>query len=550
MGTQIQTLQIPPDQDAWKLFVFRKARDLVPAQTLVNDFKRSIEAIISKASSSLDALVRAGEIETALADAASPDEGTWISITDALAGLACGRSEDLGHLLALVGQASTKDDLRCSFPEGFSYYGLNPLDFGDIARSALPLKQPHAAVVGIRSVGSTLAALVSVTFRLLGIQSERMTVRPQGEPYRRITTLSAQQFAWIRQMLKSGSEFFIVDEGPGFSGSTLFSVAQALEQAEVPRELITILCSRPIDQPWTGSSSGRDLTNYRFFATGYGMRIPAEADRHIGGGLWRMMFYPEAAQWPPCWTDLERIKHVSVGCSSIFKFEGFGRFGALAQSQAAVLADAGFSPALLSFADGFAQYSRVKGNPLRRQDLNHDLISRMAEYCAFRAQHLAAPPGSPQSLLNMLQVNLEIEFACKAPLRELQLVLPVYPDGRMMPHEWIARSGGEIIKTDSVGHGEGHQIPGPVDIAWDLAGAIVEWDMSSAESEFFLQEYQRFIGDDASNRIHDYLMLYCSYRMAHCRMGAACMRNSADGAALWSEYQRHSQHLQQLLTVS
>jgi hypothetical protein len=547
MATQIQTLEIPPDQDAWKLFVFRKARDIVPAQTLVNDLKRSIETITSKASSALEALIRAGEIETALADAASPDEVTWTRITDALAGLACGRSDDLGHLLAVLEQASTTDDLRCSFPEGFSYYGLNPLDFGDIARSALPLKQPHAAVVGVRSVGSTLAALVSVTFRMLGIQSERMTVRPQGEPYDRITTLSAQQFAWIQRMLKSGSEFFIVDEGPGFSGSTLLSVAQALEQASVPRGLITILCSRPINQRW---NSGSELTNYRFFATGYGKRVPAEADRHIGGGLWRMMVYPEAAQWPPCWTDLERIKHLSVDCSSIFKFEGFGRFGALAQSQAAILADAGFSPALLSFADGFAQYSLVKGNPLRRQDLNHDLISRMAKYCAFRAQHLTASPSSPQCLLNMLQVNLEIEFACKSPLRELQLVLPVYPDSRMMPHEWIARSDGEIKKTDSVGHGEGHQIPGPVDIAWDLAGAIVEWDMSPAESEFFLQQYQRFVGDDASNRIHDYLILYCSYRMAHCRMGAACLRNSGDGTALWSEYQRHSQHLRQLLTMS
>src|SRR5207302_4552914 len=54
---------------------------------------------------------------------------------------------------------------------------------------------------------------------------------------------------------------------------------------------------------------------------------------------------------------------------------------------------------------------------------------------------------------------------------------PVLVDGRMQPHEWIRSKDGTIIKVDGCTHGDDHFFPGPTDIAWDLAGAIVEWSL-------------------------------------------------------------------------
>jgi hypothetical protein len=347
---------------------------------------------------------------------------------------------------------------------------------------------------------------------------------------------------WIQENMQKKSEFLIVDEGPGFSGSTLLSVARASEKAGVPRDRITLLCSRPLDDRLDHRSGG-ELKNYRRFVSGYGKRIPAEADRQVGAGLWRQMLYPDRSDWPACWTDLERIKHISVDETTLFKFEGLGRFGALARHQAQLLADAGLSPLLLGFEDGFVRYRFERGRPLNRQDLTANVLTQMAEYCAFRARNLAASFATPDSVMNMMQVNLQVEFGRDNPFSDLPIAFPVYPDCRMMPHEWILTNDGRVVKTDAVGHGEGHQVPGPADIAWDLAGAIVEWDLQHSEKDFFLSQYQRASGDEASARANAYVPPYLVYRMAYCRMGAECMRGSADGRALWNHYQEYASRL-------
>lgn len=551
MATQAPKIQIPQyqqDLDAWRLYVFQKHRHLVSSQALIESLRREIELLAARSGSGLDALVRAGELETALADAGDAAEPAIAAVTDGLAAHLCGQPVDLRQILSSLLRVQTAGHVRCSHPEGFCYYGLNPLDFADMATYLRPRLRPHAAVIGIRSVGSALGAVVAAALQAGNIDVERITVRPDGEPYTRTTRLGSTQLAWIARKLQCDSDFLIVDEGPGFSGSTLLSVVRALELAGVAPENITLICSRPIDGRLDVHGCG-DLKNYAAFVVGYGRRIPAEADRQAGRGLWRERLYNSPSEWPACWTDMERIKHVSVDGTALFKFEGFGRFGALAREQAQVLAQAGFSPGLRSFDSGFAQYRLEHAQPLRREDISPAVLTRIAEYCAFRARNLAAPSASPAGLLNMMQVNLQVEFGRDNPFSDLPIVAPVYGDCRMMPHEWIRTGHGRILKTDSVGHSEGHQLPGPTDIAWDLAGAIVDWSMSHSQKEFLLSEYQRFSGDDARPRIDQYIVFYLVYRAAYCRMGAACMNDSSDGIGLWTQFQQHRETLKYYLQL-
>ena len=81
-------------------------------------------------------------------------------------------------------------------------------------------------------------------------------------------------------------------------------------------------------------------------------------------------------------------------------------------------------------------------------------------------------------------------------------------DGRMQPHEWLLSADGHMLKTDSGSHGDDHFFPGPTDIAWDLAGAMVEWEMTAEQSAILLDLYRQKSGDDAGSRIQHFVIAY------------------------------------------
>jgi hypothetical protein len=114
----------------------------------------------------------------------------------------------------------------------------------------------------------------------------------------------------------------------------------------------------------------------------------------------------------------------------------------------------------------------------------------------------------------------------------LKLERPVIADGRMHPHEWLRTSDGQVLKADSGSHGDDHFYPGPTDIAWDLAGAIVEWRMRPAQTRFFLEAYRRSSGDNAVSRIDDFVTAYVTFRRAYCLMAANAVHGSEEQGRL------------------
>src|SRR5260370_5184665 len=106
----------------------------------------------------------------------------------------------------------------------------------------------------------------------------------------------------------------------------------------------------------------------------------------------------------------------------------------------------------------------------------------------------------------------------------------------MLPHEGLVTPGRNIFKTDAVGHGEGHQLPGPADIAWDLAGTIVEWELPAAAADYFIRSYRRQIGDNPAARLPVYLLLYLGLRMAQYRIASAAMIDCFDAGLLRRYY--------------
>src|SRR5262249_15681701 len=110
----------------------------------------------------------------------------------------------------------------------------------------------------------------------------------------------------------------------------------------------------------------------------------------------------------------------------------------------------------------------------------------------------------------------------------LKLERPMIADGRMQPHEWVLFHDGRMIKTDSGSHGDDHFFPGATDIAWDLAGAIVEWRMRATQAEEFLEAYGGASNDDSRRRIDAFITAYAAFRCAYCLMAANALQGSEE----------------------
>jgi hypothetical protein len=527
---------------ALNLLVFREDRRRVRGEELKGVLLRDLESLRSHRSPDhiASTLLRAGELECAVADGASDPTRPcpaqpFMNITDRLAeALVSPESPADGEeLRRILDDCAVPSEVRVSPPEGFAYYALHPLAYAEVL-DKIPALPAGVAVVGIRSIGTTLSAVAAAAVRARGIKAERITVRPAGHPYNRRTRFSPAQLEFVQRHLACGSVFLIADEGPGLSGSSFLSVAEALVAAGVTHEKITLFCGHEpgLDSLCAENGSQR-ARKFRWLAVSAEPRWPDGADIFIGGGQWRQRLFREPSDWPASWISFERLKYLSSAGGAdrkLFKFIGLGHYGDRVREREEIVASAGFGPAPQREKEGFASYPWTAGRPMCAEGLSGDALARLAAYCAFRAEAFAAEPADLNALEQMAEHNLhELGFEQPAGLR---LERPVLADGRMQPHEWLLTGEGRMLKTDSGSHGDDHFFPGPTDIAWDLAGAIVEWKMNPAQEAAFLETYRRASGDDASARIADFIAAYAVFRSAYCRMAAGALHGSDEQVRL------------------
>ena len=517
-----------PAPDSCNYWVFREGRSTVCGESLRDRLAKSLAALARPTRDAVvTALIEAGELETALTDSGATGHSVAALLTDEIAGA-------LVHLrtahvdppttLRLLESISIPENLNLSTSEGFAYYALHPLDFAELL-ARIQVQPDRAAVVGIRSIGATLSAVVKAVLRRKGLHADRITVRPMGDPYNRTTAFTPDQLRWIAAERSRRAHFFVVDEGPGMSGSSFLSVGDALLQAGVERRQITFLCSRnPDPDGLAAAGAGERWRAFQSFAVSPTKQIPADADSFVGAGEWRPWRYPDESQWPASWVFLERAKYLSRDRRSLYKFCGLGRFGEAVAERACLLARSGFAPQFLGAANGWAEYTAVESRPARPADASTALLDRLADYCAFRAVEFRTA-AVEWKLEEMARVNFASVYGREAP-DWLRLEVPrstVLADSRMLPHEWLLCDGG-AMKTDGETHGDDHFFPGPADIAWDLAGAIVEWKLDSSAADYLVRRYASRSGDNVSARLRPYTVAYALFRMGHCAMAAYALR--------------------------
>jgi hypothetical protein len=485
----------------------------------------------------LAAQLLAGELECGVADSDPQAARACELLTDGIANALLAGEQvssfdlgfqrpDLDFLMNAARALPVFEQLSISTSEGFAYYALHPFAYAKVIRQ-LPACA-HLLVVGIRSIGTTLSSVAAAAARARGIIAERITVRPQGHPYNRTVEFTTEQMAATCRAVSCGASFAVVDEGPGLSGSSFLAVAEALERAGAAREKIFLVSSHaPNLNALCAGDAARRWQRFHCIPVAGEARRPAEAVDFIGGGQWRSRVFANEPEWSATWTSFERLKYLSSSEHEerrIFKFAGLGHYGDAVLAREQKVAAAGFGLMPREESDGFISYQWIEGRPLSSSDLSAQILARLAEYCTFRQRAFAVELSNLDALQEMADHNLR-ELGLDLQV-DLCLERPVIADGRMQPHEWLLSKDGKLLKADSGSHGDDHFFPGPTDIAWDLAGAIVEWQMNEQQAAEFLDRYHRAGGDDASARIDSFIKAYAVFRLAYCLMAANAMAGS------------------------
>ena len=463
------------------------------------------------------ALIEAGEFAQGLADAQHVGADVPMSLVHALAEC-CARSWDSDFetdgcvpaaTLAACADRLPQAPIELKRPEGYAYYALYPESYLEAARQ---LHAPSWQVFGIRSIGTSLSALVAAG---LGAGCPR-TLRPSGHPFAR--QLAADASAGVIDL--HAAAFAVVDEGPGLSGSSLAAVGRWLLDAGVSPGRLHFFVGHangpgPMASPdvlavWRcaqvhaasfeqtvlrAKRPAHRLENWIAPLVGP-LRAPLQ---DISGGRWRGLQSRPTGEAPPVHPAWERRKFLAETENGrwLVKFIGLGREGERKYLRAKALAAAGFVNQPAGLCHGF-MVERWRDDLLPMPahpagDLRARLIDRLGDYLGFRARSFPAcesAGASVRSLWEMGRFNTQAVLgdtlaaawdAWEPALDALSRALRrIETDNRMHAWEWLA-AGTLILKTDAVDHHAAHDLVGCQDLAWDLAGAAVEFELSNDE---------------------------------------------------------------------
>jgi hypothetical protein len=554
---------------------------------------------LSRHSGLVTLLIDAGMLAQGVADARCEAAGHDAETEDAhvamalVTGLArcCARSWSTGFAhtgrlpfdaLAQCTARLPDELLSLKQPEGYAFYALYPETFFEAAASCRAAAA-RWQVIGLRSIGTSLSAMVAVG---LGAPVPR-TLRPVGHPFHR-EIAAAPPTGW-----DADTAFALVDEGPGLSGSSLAAVARWLLQAGVAPSQLHFFPSHASPPGPQADASIRALwartTQHHLGFDAAVCHAARPAHRlaqwvapltgplvaplqDIGGGAWRdvQAAAHHVGTLPPAHPWQERRKYLAhtAGGTWLLKFAGLGRAGDRALARAGELADAGFSPAVAGLRHGFlVERWRDDLAPLSgasTPQARARLVERMAEYLAFRARRFAAAPDSGASiteLFEMMRCNVrealgDAALSILGPVegdrldaalrRAAQRVRRVETDNRLHRCEWLVGPS-LLLKTDAVDHAAAHDLVGCQDIAWDVAGAEVEFSLSGAEA-LHLARSMASRGVDVDPGLLALLRpCYLAFQWGHAAMAADATSDPLTRSALAAERDRDAAALPRAL---
>ena len=568
------------------MLVYGDHRELAEPEQRVRAVHRRIDAAakmppgLERHANMMAALVDAGQLLQGVADAnfehvgrdrrtaAANELGEFLlELGDAVCRSWDSRFQSVGPLPRLNVRDDWPDHVALRVPEGFAFYSVFPEAYAEAARR-LALSGPPR-VIGIRSIGTALGAIAAAA---LGAPPP-VTVRPFGDPFARKIAVDP---ALEAELLAGDAHYVIVDEGPGQSGSSFGAVADWLQERGVPPQRIALL-------PSHGGPPGPAATEERRRWWGrvqrqvgdFGDRWPGLVEnwcdtllgpldgpaQEISGGAWRRLRYANERDWPAVVPSLERRKFLvsAQGERFLVKFAGLGRIGEDKLAVARALHSEGLVPEPLGLIHGFIVERWCEG----AASLTHSdkPLRDVARYIGIRAKLFPASSGSGvgvEQLLAMTGRNAAFEFgdafagaldAWGARMGELERrIVRVRTDNKLDRHEWLRAKSGALVKTDALDHHQGHDLVGCQDVAWDVAGALIEFDVNQSEGEALIATVESEAGRAVDRELLDlYRFSYVAFRLGQTRLGATSTADPLERRRIGRLGDRYAAHLRHLL---
>jgi hypothetical protein len=538
----------------------------------------------------VDLVIDAGILESAVADALFPDCDGVHPVARSLRQASVeaghvlwhtwhGNSRQAGHWGSRLGL--TLGELRAdqlprhvalSVPEGYAYYAVYPEMYLEAAkRFAAEAGTCNAVCLGIRSIGSSLSAVVTAALEELGVRVTSWTLRPRGHPFSRRPCVSDELASQLRCI--GGAYFLVIDEGPGISGSSLGGTAALLESWGIENDQVLLFPGWQTDGRHLLSAEAREQwARHRQFTVSFeevwldsgrfDRAFPGDL-RDVSAGRWRQDVYRDTADYPPVQPQHERRKYLftSRGRSDkpyLLSFAGLGH-GAVQKVERLVrLADAGFTVRPERLEHGFLVRPFVTGIPVSSDRVDRELLERVAAYLAHLCrEHAADPSVEDESLREMIAVNVGegLQLPSGASLRGALpasgwVERPVKLDGRMLAHEWV-RTPTDIVKLDAMDHHDDHFFPGCQDIAWDVAAAVFELDLVGQSRTYLVERYRQLSGDSGiASRLPHYAIAYLAFRMGYATLASNVLGQTDDGLRFNCQAQRYAGLLTARLNAS
>jgi hypothetical protein len=286
----------------------------------------------------------------------------------------------------------------------------------------------------------------------------------------------------------------------------------------------------------------------------------------FSGGTWRQHLYAGQSAWPPICNFFERVKYrftLRSGRQVLYKYLGLASrtpdFLPAAEALAAQIearAACGLAAPLVAQTLGFVATEWLEGAPLAGAAAHGDMPEVLGSYIARTGGPLLTPQeydAATARLVEMIAVNTRealgpaaAALACGfRPAADCPR--QAYGDGHLQPYEWLVKGAEPPRKADGVGHDCDHTLVGRQPIAWDVAGAIVEWQLDTAAVARLLSAYQAAGGPpiDAAS-LQFYRLAYVALRAGQCAL-AAELHDPYEQARLWAAYAGYRQQLAGLL---
>jgi hypothetical protein len=517
-------------------------------------------------------LVRTGQLEQAIADSVpdrmdlhAPSARVTDCAADAFYRLFKTRADGCWHkpvvseieslLGSITRDARALPPLTIKVPEGFAFYTLFPEQYCVAADKWLEEigSCKRTAVIGIRSIGTTLSAVVAAALRLAGCPVRRFTTRPFGPPHERRAMIHPEQVA--------DAEFaLVVDEGPGLSGSSMAAVASAITEAGLPRERIVFLpahdqlpgpFSSPAVQQWWSTTRryvvpvgevrwrGHSLLQLLADRTRETFSDEVRALHDVRDGKWRRFAYRQESDWPTSFQRFERAKYLfelADGRRVLWKFHGLhkpaqpmeGRRPSRSHQAGARIQRV----QVLDRCCGFEGSAWIEGVRLRTTDVDDALLRSLAGYISEVAEESLSPCESRtafERLAEMAFWNTKKSLGSSAAETVAECSEQVSPnadaealsygDGRLPPWEFVRSEDGTILKTDNSGHDCDHTVIGRQSLLWDAAGLLVEWNLNEERTRTFVEQFRGAAGvqcDESALRF--FRIAYAAFRLGMAEM--------------------------------